>query len=59
MNFFNKTNIYKIILRKLKVIHQNNLFTIVPTMYFDENHLKNYLNYTVKLYQQTFLLLII
>ena len=30
------------------VIHQNNLSTIVPTQFFDEKSLKDYLKYTIK-----------
>lgn len=33
---------------KVKVIHDNELFTIVPNTYFDEHHLKSYLKFTVK-----------
>lgn len=30
------------------VIHQNNLFTLVPTPYFSENNLSKYLNFNIK-----------
>ena len=33
---------------KVLVIHQNNLTSIVPDEYFNEAHLKDYLNYTIK-----------
>ncbi|MDB2385301.1 DUF3822 family protein [Polaribacter sp.] len=34
--------------KEVQVIHQNNLATIVPDAYFQEDNLKDYLNYTVK-----------
>ncbi|WP_369048743.1 DUF3822 family protein [Tenacibaculum sp. UWU-22] len=34
--------------KNVVVIHQNNLATLVPSKYFDENNLKTYLNYTIK-----------
>ena len=33
---------------KVLVIHQNNLATVVPNEYFNENNLKDYLNFTIK-----------
>ena len=33
---------------KVVVFHQNNLATIVPNEYFNENSLKDYLNFTIK-----------
>ena len=30
------------------VIHQNNLFTLVPDLYFSENKLSEYLNFNIK-----------
>lgn len=32
----------------IKVVHKNNLSTLVPDIYFDENNLKSYLSYNVK-----------
>lgn len=32
----------------VQVIHQNNLNTLVPSQYFQENSLKNYLDYNIK-----------
>ncbi len=37
------------------VIHQNNLSTIVPNDFFDENKLKEYLNYNVKVLKTDFI----
>ena len=37
------------------VIHQNNLSTIVPNALFDENKLKTYLNYNVKVLKTDFI----
>lgn len=34
--------------KKVEVIHQNNLATLVPDTYFDENCLKDYLNFSIK-----------
>ncbi len=34
--------------KKVNVIHQNYLSTIVPNEFFDESKLKNYLDYTIK-----------
>ena len=33
---------------QVTVIHQNNLSTLVPNDFFDESHLKSYLQYTIK-----------
>lgn len=40
---------------KVQVIHQNNLSTIVPDAYFDENSLNNYLKYTIKTLKNDFI----
>ncbi|WP_262712571.1 MULTISPECIES: DUF3822 family protein [unclassified Polaribacter] len=37
------------------VIHQNNLATLVPTLYFDENALANYLKFTIKTLKTDFI----
>ncbi len=37
------------------VLHQNNLATLVPTPFFDENNLKEYLNFTVKTFSSDFI----
>jgi len=37
------------------VIHQNNLSTVVPNAFFDENKLKDYLNYTIKILKTDFI----
>ncbi len=37
------------------IIHQNNLATIVPNTYFEENSLANYLNYNIKTLKNDFI----
>ena len=39
----------------VKVIHQNNLATLVPNNYFDENSLTNYLSYNIKTLKNDFI----
>ena len=39
----------------IEIIHQNNLSTLVPNVYFDENHLATYLDYNVKTLKDDFI----
>lgn len=41
--------------RSVELIHLNNLFAVVPNDFFDENHLKSYLQYSVKLFDSDFI----
>lgn len=40
---------------KVNVIHQNQLFTLVPNTYFDENKLESYLNFNIKTFATDFI----
>ncbi|MHB0756199.1 DUF3822 family protein [Polaribacter sp. M15] len=52
---FNEEEYLQLEFIKVNVIHQNNLFTIVPNAYFDENSLSAYLNYTIKTLRTDFI----
>lgn len=41
--------------KNVVIIHQNNLSTLVPNMYFNENSLATYLNFTIKTLKNDFI----
>lgn len=45
---FNSDNDLHHDFNSVEIIHQNNLFTIVPSLFFDENYLNTYLKYNVQ-----------
>lgn len=54
-NEFNRNTKLAHSFEEVEVIHQNELYSFVPKALFDENHLKNYLNYAVKLLESDFI----
>jgi hypothetical protein len=54
-NIFNTDSDLQTEFSKLEVIHQNNLSTLVPNIYFDENALSEYLKYNIKTLKTDFI----
>ena len=52
---YDENNLLKYSFKAVKLIHQNELATLVPTLFFDKNNLKNYLNHSVKLLENDFI----
>jgi len=40
---------------QIELIHDNNLFALVPNEYFDKSHLKGYLKYSLKLFKSDYI----
>jgi hypothetical protein len=41
--------------KSVQLIHVNNLFSVVPDEFFDESHLKSYLQYSIKLFDSDYI----
>ena len=53
--FKNDANLQQLEFAKVEVIHENNLSTLVPETYFDENSLNEYLKYNIKTLKNDFI----
>ncbi|SDS08940.1 Protein of unknown function [Polaribacter sp. KT25b] len=54
-SIFKENSILQLEYSSVTVIHQNNLATLVPSKYFDENNLASYLNFNIKTLKTDFI----